>query len=122
RFVRFLLPGSAILTVAGVLLLYFAMLPLMLQVLVMFGASMREPELVLTPGEAIPAEVEQMPSTLDILTEPPTNPVHGQMWLQMPDRSLHVAVEREDGIEVLRVPLAPPSSVAQQFRLSEYIS
>ena len=37
RFVRFLLPGSAILTVVGVALLYFVMLPLMLPLELLLG-------------------------------------------------------------------------------------
>ncbi|MHC5026170.1 MAG: twin-arginine translocase subunit TatC, partial [Planctomycetota bacterium] len=40
RFVRFLIPGSAVLTVAGVALLYFGMLPLTLTVLVTVGSNL----------------------------------------------------------------------------------
>ena len=37
RFVHLLVPGSALLTIAGLALLYFGMLPLMLRVLIAFG-------------------------------------------------------------------------------------
>lgn len=125
RFVYFLLPGSAILTTAGVALLYFIMLPLMLQVLVMFGASLREPALIIQPGDAASGEVAQAEYTgpaIEVRTEAPEAPVHGQVWLKMPERALYVAIAHDEGIELLHVPLGSPSAVAQQFRLSEYIS
>jgi len=122
RFVYLLLPGSAILTTIGMLLLYFVMLPLMLQVLVMFGSSLREPAMILQPGEAPQAQAEPA-MVLDIVHEPPAAPVAGQVWLQVPENMLHIAVPRgETGeLEVLRLYMGAASRVAQQFRLSEYI-
>lgn len=123
RFVYLLLPGSAILTAVGMLLLYFVMLPLMLQVLVMFGSSLREPMMILQPGEALHAQVEPA-MVIDIRNEPPVAPVAGQVWLQVPENMLHIAVPRgETGeLEILRLYMGAASRVAQQFRLSEYIS
>lgn len=125
RFVYFLLPGSAILTTAGVSLLYFIMLPLMLQVLVMFGSTLREPAIILQPGGAASGEVapaDLNAAAIEVRTEAPESPAPGQMWLQMPERELYIAVAHNEGIELLHVPLGSPSAVAQQFRLSEYIS
>jgi sec-independent protein translocase protein TatC len=126
RFVYVLLPGSAILTTIGMLLLYFIMLPLMLQVLVMFGSSLREPTMILQPAEAV-AEVEPA-MVIDIVREPPVAPVAGQMWLQVPENMLHIAVPRSGSradsneLEILRLYMGAASRVAQQFRLSEYVS
>lgn len=125
RFVYLLLPGSAILTTAGMLLLYFIMLPLMLQVLVMFGSSLREPPSIIPLPDVQPAEVAVMeqPTLIDIVQESPTNPAAGQIWLEVPENVLHIAVPHDQGgVEVLRLYVGAASRVAQQFRLSEYIS
>ncbi len=132
RFVYFLIPGSAILTTSGVLLFYFVMLPLMLHVLVMFGGSLREPvELVpqSAPAEVAPesqaAELEEK-TRLRVVSEPPSSIHAGDIWLKIPENILYIAVPSpgagEGVLEVLRLPMGAPSRVAQQFRLSEYIS
>ncbi len=41
RFVYFLVPGSAVLTVTGLALMYYVMLPLMLRMLVLFGTALQ---------------------------------------------------------------------------------
>jgi sec-independent protein translocase protein TatC len=128
RFVYFLIPGSALLTVSGVLLMYFAMLPLMLQVLVMFGGTLREPAMhlpVSPPDQA--AQVDPIPSVLDVRESHPLTPVAGQMWLKVPENVLHIALEPRSGrgpgerLEILRVPLGTGSYIVHQYRLNEYI-
>lgn len=124
RFVYVLLPGSAALTTAGLLLLYFIMLPLMLQVLVMFGSSLREPTMLMAASESAPEHLEAT-TTIDIVNEAPSAPAAGQMWLLVPENTLHIAVPSTDDpnqLQVLRLYMGAASRVAQQFRLSEYIS
>jgi sec-independent protein translocase protein TatC len=118
RFVRLLLPMSAALTVSGLALLHFLLMPMMLEVLVGFGS---EPPQRL---EAAPtAQVASGPGvpTLPVLTEAPAHPAPGQAWLT-PDHRLAVAVPDGEGmVQVLSVPLVQGSRLAQQFRLSEYL-
>ena len=115
RFVRLLAPMSAVLTATGLLLLYFAFLPMMLDVLVSFGSQ--QPERIAITGGDVPAGVTALPT----LAQPPSSPVPGQVWLT-PDHRLAVAVQVDPGaVEVLSVPLVASSRLAQQFRLSEYL-
>ena len=115
RFVRLLVPMSALLTATGLALMYFLLLPLMLQVLVRFGSE--PPEVIrMEPNAAVAAG-----PSLPTLDHAPEHPQPGQMWLT-PDHRLAVAVATQpDTLEVLTVPLVHGSRLAQQFRLSEYL-
>ena len=137
RFVHFLIPGSAILTAAGVALLYYVMLPLMLTVLVKFGTA-----LLPGPGDAmddprVPAALESIDS-VPILINPPDPAEPGDAWLIWPDLDLYVAVEVavEPDISAGQArseasPNAPPiveiilvlrrPVISQEFRLSTYL-
>jgi Sec-independent protein secretion pathway component TatC len=122
RFVNLLVPGSAVLTIAGVLLLYFFMLPIMLNVMVSIGANIR----VHGSGPAPPANVaaameHQQPIML--LSQSPAEPVAGQKWLVWPDMSrAYIAAAAADGsVAAFPLPAARSATISQQFRLSEYI-
>ncbi len=138
RFVHFLLPGSAILTAAGVALLYYIMLPLMLMVLVKFGTG-----LLTTPGDA--PQDPRVLSTLESLDavpiriNPPTSAEPGETkpgdaWLTWPELELYVAVPRnketdttnpqtggdaQTNVEIIHVPGRP--LISQEFRLGAYL-
>jgi sec-independent protein translocase protein TatC len=118
RFVRLLLPMSAALTVSGLALLHFLLMPMMLEVLVGFGSEPPQrmeaaPTAQVAAGSAVP--------TLPTLHEAPAHPAPGQAWLT-PDHRLAVAVPDGEGmVQVLSVPLVQGSRLAQQFRLSEYL-
>jgi Sec-independent protein secretion pathway component TatC len=140
RFVHFLMPGSGILTLAGLGLMYFVMLPLMLQVLVLFGASLS----VGVGGDAEDPRVTEVLSTeptIDLRLEDPETPEIGDVWLRWPQMELYVAVEaprpevdpdQEGGnpqpvlspgaVEVVRVPQWRDSMIAQEFRLTTYVN
>jgi len=142
RFVRLLIPASALLTVAGLSLLYFVMLPLMLQFLVSFGGpspierdaatnatnATNAPEAATAPDT--PAAVPQIaapsptpaPFVIPILKEFPTNPWPGQMWLT-PEHELRVAIPIGDGtrVEIFSSALKRLGPLDQQFRLREYL-
>lgn len=122
RFVNFLVPGSALLTIAGVLLMYFGMLPLMLRVLISIGASMSTH----APPPTIDPRAQQIlvnnPS-VQVYTHQPEHPIAGQAWLLWPDMKLYVAaLDAAGAVQIIDVPRPAQSSVAQLFRLSDYIS
>jgi sec-independent protein translocase protein TatC len=123
RFVYFLVPGSAILTAAGIALMYWVMLPLMLQVLVMVSTSLDlAPD---NPGTDPRVQANlALHDELPIRAAAPEQPAAGDAWLLWPRLELFVAVadaEAAGGVAVLEVPPRLPSSVEQQFRVSEYI-
>lgn len=122
RFVRFLMPGSAVLTLAGVALMYFIMLPMMLNVLIGIGQSMN----VNVPPPAIDARaqavIDRNPPML-LLASPPASPHAGDAWMQWPQMRRYVAVEGVGGkVEIVEAPTAESGRALQNFRLSDYIS
>ncbi len=131
RFVHLLLPGSAVLTVSGLALMYWVMLPLMMAVLIKFGTSIRTdiPSQEYQP-DAIVASADQM--TIPMVEEDPANPAPGQIWVKMPQRILKIAAlitepPQQEGdppqqrIEILQLMMGSSSIVAQQYRLNDYI-
>ena len=115
RFVHFLLPFSALLTVAGIALLYFVMLPLMLRVLIAFGALGTDAGV-----DASLVEVLKQQPMLRIVTEQPASPTIGDAWLTWPALQLYVAVNDGSGAALIKE--VPRSWVKQEFRLSEYVN
>ena len=125
RFVHFLLPLSAVLTVAGLALMYFVMLPLMLRVLILIGVGMQGAPVQPALDPRITELMKSHP-VLHIVTEQPTAPttgVPGEVWLTWPAMDLFAAVADPNGAVVtLPVPRASATSVQQMYRLSEYIN
>ncbi|HMN95791.1 MAG TPA: twin-arginine translocase subunit TatC [Phycisphaerales bacterium] len=137
RFVRFLLPASAVLMVSGLALLYFVILPLMLTMLVSFGVTKDGDELPRPrPIDALEARVEEATPPADQAAPPnglgplliptlavhPAEPMPGQAWIKVPENLLCVALERDGMVEVLASTLGRGTLVVQQYRLSEYIN
>lgn len=143
RFVYFLVPGSAVLTAAGVSVFYFLFLPLVLTVLVSFGSvldtemsfeSLKEQAAAATVTESI-APLAHLP----ILAAPPREMKPGDLWINS-DHELMVVVPRERGIdpanpprdrdgnplsfdlEVRRIPLVRSTAISQEFRLTSYVN
>ena len=115
RFIYVLFPGSFILSIAGLLLLYFVMLPLMLHVLVMFGANVN-----LGPG---PDEQMQLALTaveeIPVRAAPAAAPQAGDVWLLVPQMRLYVALANDEGVIVpTLVPRSFSGQIAQTFRVS----
>jgi Sec-independent protein secretion pathway component TatC len=134
RFVHFLLPGSAILTVSGLALMYFVMLPLMLQVLVLFGASLNVGPGMGDQDPRVTAILESEP-VVRLRLEDPEDPQPGDTWVRWPHMDLFVAVENpppppddaeavaaHEPVEVVRVSHWRDSMIAQEFRLTTYIN
>ncbi|MDY7108484.1 MAG: twin-arginine translocase subunit TatC [Planctomycetota bacterium] len=115
RFVYLLFPGSFILSLAGLTLLYFVMLPLMLHVLVMFAADI---ELGPAPDPRI---LESLKTTGDIPVRvaPPQTPEAGEVWIQAPEMWLYVALEDDKGnVSAEMVPPFGSGQIQQTFRVS----
>ena len=117
RFVYLLLPGSFVLSIAGIALMYFVMLPLMLQVLVGMGQSMGRPELDARVEQALKTGA---PLQIVLGEAPPATAAVGEAWLTWPGQELYVVVADTDGHPL---PLwAPRSFIAQQFQISATIN
>lgn len=126
RFVHLLMPGSAVLTIAGLALLYFVMLPLMLRVLIAFGLPGDQLSFPVATGEQIEASGFEDQPRIPILAEQPEVLVPGMVWLAPNNNTLQVAVPvMENGTErvrILIVPMGAEGMVIQQYRLREYIN
>ena len=129
RFVHLLVPGSALLTIAGLALLYFGMLPLMLRVLIAFGVPADQTVYPIQSGQEDTETSELTPDDrsveIPIVTEMPETLTPGMVWLSPGEDALHVAVptgEDSGTLRVLNVPLIPEGMVLQQYRLREYIN
>lgn len=120
RFVYLLVPGSVLLTAIGLLLLYYVMLPLMLQVLVLFGANFR-----VDIGPRLDAETAAIIETVEdvaLRTRPPAAPAPGDAWVLLPEMQLWVTVEGAGGVaEPLEVRARPAGGVEQPWRLRETV-
>ena len=123
RFVHLLVPGSAVLTAAGVVLLYYVMLPLMLQVLIHFGSSIRLPGPDVMADPRVQAILEAEPE-VPLRLVAPREPDVGDVWAQWPDLAVYVAVPDDEigGVEVLRLPRSLGDMISQEFRLTTYLN
>lgn len=124
---HFLIPGSSILTVAGLALMYYVMLPLMLQVLLMFGSALQ-----VGGGDQEDPRVQAIISAYEgavpMLLNPPQSPASGDMWTIWPIADeLYVAVEAQATGAAGAAPVVEvkevfdPSMISQEFRLSTYV-
>ncbi len=146
RFVHFLLPFSGVLSVAGIGLLYFVMLPLMLRVLIAFGimgsgsgpvhdpliASMmsQHPTVrIITDADMLKwqSAPQVTPKSQQTANQSPSNQITkspnalpGEAYLTWPAMNLFVVVADIDGKP--RIVEMPRSWIKQEFRLSEYIN
>ena len=118
RFVRLLLPGSGILALIGLTLLYYIMLPLMLTVLVSFSIS---PE---TKLDANQSPTAMTTPAMPILETDPASPQAGQSWINTTTRELRFALPIAGDtthVEIASIALEHPGSLVASFRLSEYL-
>ena len=117
RFVYFLIPGSAILCVTGLALMYYIMLPLILEFMVTLASGVAVQTELIAIGESI------SPLTIPILEELPEVAAVGDIWVKMPEGVLEIAVPAtETGtLEALQLPMSRGSLISQQFQLSSYL-
>jgi len=120
RYVYFLMPGSAILITAGICLMYFFMLPLMLEVLMTIGGSLPVSAMTLDSGGTISGAGL---GSLPLLEALPSAAAAGDAWILMPQGLLQVAVPESDGVlRILQLPLEGNSAIWQVFRLTSYVN
>jgi sec-independent protein translocase protein TatC len=122
RFIHILLPGSALLTAAGLSIMYLVMLPIMLYVLMSITAGIgMAPQLI--PQVAADL-IDQAVITLPLLPTPPEAAQLGQAWVNETTSMLQIAVASDtpDALRILSLPLQGDSVVAQIFRLTSYIN
>ena len=119
RYVHLLVPGSFILMVSGITLLYYVMLPLMLQMLMLFASGIDSPQ-VLLPATMEPSHV--MGATFPVGR--PELAAIGQAWLADDGRSIEVAVSATEAghVQVLSMQLAGQNAISQVFQLSSYVN
>jgi sec-independent protein translocase protein TatC len=117
RFVYFLIPGSAILCVTGLSLMYYIMLPLILDFMVTLAGGVSMPTELITLGDSI------SPLTIPLLEKLPEIAAVGDVWVKMPEGVLEVAVLSSDVamLETLQLPMNRGSLISQQFQLSSYL-
>ena len=127
RFVHFLIPGSAILTCAGLSLLYWIMLPLMLRVLISFGVPAPNPinNLDITTPTSEEVIDSESSGSIPITQTPPDDLKPGTIWIDPDSRSLMIVMPlagSEDQFEIGSVAVNREGTISQEFRLAEYIS
>ncbi|MDP7009140.1 MAG: twin-arginine translocase subunit TatC [Phycisphaerales bacterium] len=117
RFVYFLIPGSVILCVTGLSLMYYIMLPLILEFMVTLAGGVSVQTELITVGESVSS------LTIPMLQETPTIAAEGDLWVKMPEGVLQVAVPVGDtnALETLQIPMNRGSLISQQFQLSSYL-
>lgn len=119
RFAYVLAPLSTILTILGLLTLYYIMLPVALKYLVNFGATLVPPVVATAPL----AEGTVLPKLLPMLAADPPSPEVGQMWINTELHAIRVAFASASGtgIEIRGTALVQPNVIAQQYRVQEYV-
>ena len=117
RFVYFLIPFSTLLGILGLLLMYFVMLPVILDFMVTLAGSIEMNTTAIAVGESI-SHV-----TLPVLNTHPEVAAIGDSWIKMPEGVLTVAVESTttDSLSTLTMPMSHGSLISQQFQLSSYL-
>jgi sec-independent protein translocase protein TatC len=124
RYVRLLLPGSGVLALTGVALLYWVMLPLMLNVLVGFSIP---PQQVLPAGTTTSSTSSEVPASsapIAFVNGNPAAPRAGEMWINTATKQLCIALPIEgeaEKVQVASVALENPGELVPSFRLSEYL-
>ena len=97
RFVHALIPGSAVLSAAGISLLYYVMLPLMLHMLILVGSQIN----VSLPPPDLPDAVQQTLDDWDgrsvpIVVGTPAGAAPGDIWFDARTYELRVAWSDDD--------------------------
>lgn len=112
RFVHLLLPFSGVLSIVGVLFMYFVILPFMLAYFVHFGTTIgTKPQVTAEPPAGI------VFPTIPVLAADPPAPLPGQIWLNKTTHHLAAAVEGG----VLRIELGKGAAITQQYKVKEWI-
>ncbi|MBC8310331.1 MAG: preprotein translocase subunit TatC [Phycisphaerales bacterium] len=117
RFVFFLIPFSTLLGILGLILMYFVMLPVILDFMVTLAGSVEMNTTTISVGESMSDVV------YPVLSANPETASVGDAWIKMPEGILTVAVESPeiDTLDTLTIPMSQGSLISQQFQLSSYL-
>lgn len=117
RFVYFLIPFSTLLGILGLALMYFIMLPVILDFMVTLAGNVEMHTATITIGESI-SNV-----TIPVLNVHPEVAALGDAWVKMPEGVLTIAVESPtpDSLSTITMPMSHGSLISQQFQLSSYL-
>ncbi len=120
RFAYVLAPLSVVLTIAGLMMMYFVMLPVGLKWLVGFGQNLAPQTYATAP---LPPGVSMPEPTLVLTDDPPAEVVKpGHMWINTRHHALRVAFPTpEGGVEVRGTALIKPSLITPQYRVKDYL-
>ncbi|MFN9124263.1 MAG: twin-arginine translocase subunit TatC [bacterium] len=115
RYVHFLTPLSSVMTMCGIALFYWVLLPFTLLFLVSFGAARARtvpmtPAAVAPDGTAAEAPAEPQPFAFPVLDEDPAQPKPGQAWLSATDQVLRIAVPTQQSSPNAVIELATEAS------------
>ena len=118
RFVYFLIPMSTILGLLGLALMYYIMLPVILDFMITLAGNVELHTSTIAIGDSFSSVV------LPIVDAMPTAAGVGDVWVKMPEGIMQVAVPsaNTDMLETLSIPLGNGSLIAQQFQLSSYLT
>ncbi len=122
RFVYFLMPLSVLLTISGVLFLYFVIMPILLAFFVGFGGDIAPPTInVVSPAP----DAGALPTVPLLAGDPPSELLKpGMSWVNTDLKSLRVVVAMPAGEApvILSAMLQTESGIQQQYRLGSYVS
>jgi len=134
-------PFSAVMSVLGVLFLYYILLPITLAFLIFFTTGFPPPDasgpprdgvigwvlgaygepqtpvVIEDPAEA-PTNVSPAPSTFPVMDEDPAEPINGQAWIKQPEGQLRVHI---NGKTLTYIPLVGRSMLAPMIEIGQYI-
>lgn len=124
RFAKLLLPLSALLSITGLLFLYYVLLPATLAFLIGFGSDVGAPRPTTAPtppGLVLPS--------LPILDADPIDPPPGHLWFNrsLDEIRLNIAQPPPEGQpipppDIRGVHIHKPKGISQQYKVSEYVS
>ena len=118
RFVYFLIPFSTLLGFAGLALMYYIMLPIILNFMVTMAGNVEMNDTSIGVSESMSSIV------FPIVETNPEAAAAGDAWIKMPEGVLTVAVPSNDAdvLKTLNIPMNHGSLISQQFQLSSYLS
>jgi sec-independent protein translocase protein TatC len=122
RFVYFLLPLSVVLTISGVVFLYFIIMPILLAFFVGFGGDIAPPTIHIVVPAADAAALPMLPL---LAGDPPNELLRpGMSWVNTELKSLRVVIATPEGKPpmILSSMLQVESGIQQQYRLGSYVS
>ncbi|MEE2912937.1 MAG: twin-arginine translocase subunit TatC [Planctomycetota bacterium] len=118
RFVYFLIPLSTVLGFLGLGLMYYIMLPIILNFMVTMAGNVETGDNNITVSESISDIV------FPVVEVNPESAAIGDAWIKIPEGVLNVAVPSNDIniLKTLSIPMNHGSLISQQFQLSSYLS